>query len=113
MLWVAVALQMLRHCDEDARRQSHVEHPICFLAALLKLFQVTPEINERVILVVLARDVCAESTEVIQLLLQVLCGRLDVRLDPTQIFLVVHLRPSIANDLDIFGKEVVSVLFAD
>jgi hypothetical protein len=107
---IAVALQVLRHGDEDAGGKSHVEHPVRFLATLLKLLHMFLELNERIILIVLAGDVGAEAAELLQLLLDFLRRCLDVGLDAAKVLFVIHLRPGITHDLDIFGKEVVSVL---
>lgn len=110
-LWVAIALQVLRNCDEDTGRKSHIEDAVGLLAALFNLLHVLLELNERVILVVLTRDIGAEVAEFVQLLLQVLCGGLDVRLDALEVFLAVHLGARISDDADVLGKEVVSVLY--
>jgi hypothetical protein len=102
---------MLRHGNEDAWWQSHVEDAVRLLPALFQLFQVLPQLDEGVVLVVLARYVCADADEIAQLIFHVLVRRLDVRLDPLQEFGMVHLRPRVADDLDIFGEEVVAVLW--
>ncbi len=101
---------MLRDCDEDTGRKSHVEYPVVLLLALLNLLHVLLKLDEGLVLVVLARDVRAEFAELVQLLLQFLCGGLDVRLDALEILLAVHLRACISNDVDVLREEVVSVL---
>jgi hypothetical protein len=53
VLWVTVALQVLRDCGEDAGWERHVEYPVGLLATLLKLLQVLLEVLEGLILVVL------------------------------------------------------------
>jgi hypothetical protein len=110
VLGVAVALQVLGDWDEDAGWERHVEYPVRLLAALLQLAQVLFELDKGLVLVVLAGDICAEAAELLQLLLNLLCGCLDVRLDALEVFLVVHLRPCIADDANILGEEVVAVL---
>ena len=65
VLGVAVALQVLGHCDEDAGRESHVVYPVVLLATLLNLLHVLLESNKRLILVILARNVRAELAELI------------------------------------------------
>src|SRR5689334_20430259 len=45
-LGVAVALQVLGDCDEDAGRESHVEDAVGLLAALLDFLHVLLELNE-------------------------------------------------------------------
>jgi hypothetical protein len=110
VLGITVALQVLRDCDEDTGRKSHVEYPVVLLLALLNLLHVLLKLDEGLVLVVLARDVRAEFAELVQLLLQFLCGGLDVRLDALEILLAVHLRACISNDVDVLREEVVSVL---
>lgn len=68
------------------------------------------QLREGLVPVILPRDVCAEAGKVLQLLLDVLGGGLDVRLDPTQVFLVVHFCSGIADDLDVVGQEAIAVL---
>ncbi len=68
------------------------------------------ELQERLVTVVLPRHVCAELRELLQLLLDVLGRGLDVRLDATNEFVVVHFCPRIADDLDVLGEELVAVL---
>lgn len=101
---------MLGHCDENAGGKSHVEDAIVLLATALKLAQVLLELDERLVFVVLARDVRAVAAELLELLLQLLCGGLDVRLDALEELLVVHLCARIADDANVLGKEVVAVL---
>jgi hypothetical protein len=101
---------VLRNSDEDAGRESHVEDAVGLLAALLEALEVVAELNERLVLVVLSRDVRAEATELLKLLLHILCGGLDVGLDPLQVLVVVHLRARISNDANVLREEVVSVL---
>jgi hypothetical protein len=79
---------VLRHGDEDAWWQCHVENAVGLLAALLELLELLCELDEGLILVVLPRDICAEAAEGGKLLLHVLGGGLDVRLDPLEVFLV-------------------------
>lgn len=110
ILWIAVTLQMLRDCDEDAWWERHVEYPVSLAAALLELFEMLVQLNERLVLVVLARDVCAIATELLQLLLKLLCRCLDVGLDALEVLLVVHLRPCISYNANVLGEEVVAVL---
>lgn len=66
-LGVAVALQLFRHGNENTRRQRHIEDTVLLLAltALLDLLEVLVEVDERLILVVLARDVGAQLAELI------------------------------------------------
>jgi hypothetical protein len=110
VLGVAVALQVLRDGDEDARRKRHVEDPVRLLATLLELLDVFPQVDEGVVLVVLARDIGAVTAEFLQLLFHILCGCLDVGLDALEVLLVVHLRPGVSDNLDILREEVVAVL---
>jgi hypothetical protein len=63
VLRITIALQVLRDGNENARRKCHVKDPVRFLATLLKLFDVFPQVDERVILIVLTGDVGAETTE--------------------------------------------------
>lgn len=66
-LRVTVALQLLRHGDEDTRRQRHVEDTVLLfaLATLLDFLEVLVEVDERLILVILARHVGAQLAELI------------------------------------------------
>jgi hypothetical protein len=111
VLGIAVALQVLRDCNEDTGRKSHVEYPVVLLAALLDLLHVLLKCDEGVILVVLARNVRAEFAELVQLLLQFLCRGLNVRLDALEVLLTVHLRACISDDVDVLWEKVVSVLY--
>ncbi len=108
--WIAEFLQMLRHGNEDARRKGHVEDAVMLRPALLKLLQVFPEVDKRLVLVVLPGHVAAEIAEIRQLLLHLLGWRLDGRLDPLEVLLTIHLGPCIADDLDALGKKLVPVL---
>lgn len=111
VLGIAVAFQVLRHCDEDAGRKSHVEYPVSLLAAILDICQMLLELLERFVLIILPRDVRAQATELFQLLLEILCWCFDVGLDALNVLLVVHLCSRISDDANILGEEVVSVLF--
>ena len=64
-LGVAVALQVLGNCDENTGREGHVEYPVGLFAALLDFLHVLLELNEGIVLVVLARDVGAEAAELL------------------------------------------------
>lgn len=66
-LGVAVALQLLGHGDEDTGGKRHVEDTILLLglAALFHLLKVLVEVDERVILVVLAGNVRTQLAELI------------------------------------------------
>jgi hypothetical protein len=110
VLGVAVTLQVLGDCDKDTGRKSHVEYPVVLFAALLKLLQMLLELLEGIILVVLARDVCAETTELLQLLLEILCRRLDVGFDALEVFLMVHLCPRVSDDANVVREEAIAVL---
>ena len=100
---VTVPLEVLRDGNEHARGQSHVEYPILFWPPLLNLLEVFPEVDKGLVLVILPRDICTELAKVIQLLLHLLGGRLDVRLDPFEVLCMVHFRPRISNDFDVLG----------
>jgi hypothetical protein len=63
LLRVAVALQVLGDCGEDAGWERHVEDPVGLVTPLLELLKVLFELDEGIVLVVLSRDVCAEATE--------------------------------------------------
>ena len=69
LLGIVVALQVLGNGDEDTRRQGHVEYPVRLGTTLLDFLQVLLEIDERFVLVVLSRHICAETAELLQLLL--------------------------------------------
>jgi hypothetical protein len=81
-----------------------------FRLSLLYIVQVLVECHEGLVLVILTRNVGAERAKLFQLQLDILGRGLDVRLDPTQVFIMVHLRSCISNDLDVLGQELVSVL---
>jgi len=68
------------------------------------------QLLEALVLVILTSDIRAELAETLELLLRLLCGGLDVGLYPLKVLLVVHFRSRIANDLDVFRKELVAVL---
>ena len=101
---------MLRDHCEDTGRESHIEQAVGLLEVLLQLLDVLVEAVEGLILVVLAGDVSAEAAEVVELLLGLLGGGLDVRTDSPNVLIVVHLCSSIADDLDVFREELVAVL---
>jgi hypothetical protein len=107
---VAAALEVLGHDGEDAGRKRHVEETVGLRAALLEILKVLCKLVERLILVVLTGNVGAELAELVELLLNLLGGGLHVGANAAKILLVVHLRPGVADDSDIFGKELVSVL---
>jgi len=54
------------------------------------------------ILVILAGDICAETAEICKLLLHVFCRGLNIGFDSLEVFLMIHLRSRISNDLDTF-----------
>jgi hypothetical protein len=110
VLGIAVALQVLRNGNEDTGRESHVEYPVVLLATLLKLLHVLLELNEGLVLIVLAGNIRAEAAKLLQLLLQFLCRGLDVGLDALEVLLMVHLRPRISDNADVLWEEVVAVL---
>lgn len=110
LLGVAVLLQLFRYGNENAGRQGHVEDAIILLLALFEFLQVSVEVDEGLILVVLAGDVRADFAELLQLLLDLFGGHFDVRLDSSQKLCVVHLCPGIADNLNIFREEFVAVL---
>ena len=45
-LRVAISLQVLRNCDEDTGRKSHVEDAVGLLAALFNLLHMLLELDE-------------------------------------------------------------------
>jgi hypothetical protein len=63
LLRVAVALQVLRDCGEDAGWERHVKDPVGLIATLLELLKVLLKLNEGLVLVILSRNVCAEAAE--------------------------------------------------
>jgi hypothetical protein len=68
------------------------------------------QLNEGLVLVILTRDVRAVATELLQLLLELLCWCLDVGLDALEVLLVVHLCSRISDDANVLGEDVVAVL---
>ena len=107
---VAVLLEVLRDGDEDARRQGHVKYTVRLLLVLFEVAEVRFELLEALVLVVLAGNVGTHAAELLELLLHLLGGSLDVRLDALQVLGVVHLCTCVTNNLDILGEEVVTVL---
>ena len=103
---------MLRDDGKNARRESHVEESVCLSSPLLQFLEMCIEVLERLVLVVLARDVSAELAEFFELLLNLLCRCFHVRLDSSKILLVIHLRTGISDNSHIFGEELVTVLSA-
>lgn len=101
---------MLRDCGEDAGGKRHVEDAVVLLAALLELGHVLLQLNEGLVLVVLAGDVRAKADKLLELLLHFLRWGLDVGLDAFEVLLVVHLCARISNDANVFREEVVAVL---
>jgi len=69
---------VLRNNGEDTGRKRHVEEAVALRATLLNLLEVLLEALEGLILVVLARNVGAETGEVFELLLNLLRGSLNV-----------------------------------
>jgi hypothetical protein len=110
VLGIADLLEVLGDNGEDARRQSHVEETMGLGSTFLELFQMLVQDNEGIILIVLAGDVGATGAELLELLLRLLGGGLHVRLDTSEVLIVVHLGASISDDLDILREELVSVL---
>ena len=107
-------LEHLRDDDEDTGGQSHVKDAVSlFLVVLLLEFAevLLEALIVFVFFVFIALDVCAEAAEFVQLVLNLLCGSLDVRLDTLDELGVVHLGSCITNNLDVLGKEVVLVLY--
>jgi len=107
---VAVLLQVLRDGDEDGGRESHVKDSVLLLSALLELFEVPVEVDEGFVLVILTGDVGADLAEALQLLLDLSRWNLDVGSDAPDVLRVVHLRPSISDDFDVLGEELVAIL---
>jgi hypothetical protein len=101
---------MLRNNGEDAGRESHVEQAVGFLLSSLQLRQVAVETHERLISIILAGNVGAQAAEVVQLLFDFLGRGLHVGSDSFDVFIMVHFRSRISDDLDVFGEELVSVL---
>jgi hypothetical protein len=67
ILGVTVALQLLRNDGENTRGQCHVEDAVLLLALpiLLDIHDVLLQVDERVILVVLAGHICAQLAELL------------------------------------------------
>lgn len=107
---IAVALQLIRHGNEDTGGQSHVEDSVLLLLALFDIVEVLVEADKGLVLVVLTRGVGAKLAEVVELLLGLLGGQLDVGSHTLEVFFMVHLCPGISDDLDVLGKEFVAVL---
>ena len=107
---ITVLLQVVGDGDENARRKGHVEDSVLLLLSFLQLLQVFIQLNERAILVVLPGDVCTEAAKSFQLLFNLFCGDLNVRPNPPDVLRMVHLCPRISDDLNILGKEFVSIL---
>lgn len=110
-LRVTNLFQVLADRNENTGRQRHVKDTVRLFSALLELLEVLLQVLERLILIVLTRNVTAEAGELLELFLEFLGGRLDVRFDALQVFGVVHLCSCVSDDLDIFGEVVVAVLF--
>lgn len=110
-LGVAILLQMLGNGGENARRQCHVEDTVVFRSSFLEVIQVFPKPNERFVLVVLARYIRTLLQKFVKLFFHLLNRCLDVRLDPIEVLLPIHLRARISYNVAIFGEELVSVLF--
>lgn len=101
---------MLRDNGKNTGRQSHVEKPMGLFSSLLEVFQMLVEMLEGLVSVILSRYIGAERAELLQLLLNILGRRLDIRLDPAQVLIMIHLGTSIADNLDVLGKELIPVL---
>lgn len=67
------------------------------------------ELLEALVIVVLSRHVGSVLAELLELLLDLGCGSLDVALDALQVLLAVHLRAGIADDLDALGQVGIAV----
>jgi len=106
-----VLLEHLRDGDEDTRGKSHVEDAVSLFLTLLQPGEVLLEALEVLVLVVFFTvEVCAEATELLQLLLNLACGGCDVRSDTLDELFVAHLASCISDDLDTLREEVVLVL---
>jgi hypothetical protein len=75
---VAASLEMLRHDGENARRQSHVEDTVSLGATGLEPLKMLVQLEEGLILVVLAGDVGAQLAKLLKLLLDFLGRGLDI-----------------------------------
>lgn len=69
---------MLRDNGKDTRGQCHVEQAMRLWPSLLQIVEVVVQDSEGLVLVVLAGNVAAQTGELLQLLLNLLGGRLDV-----------------------------------
>lgn len=107
---VAVALQLLRHGNENTGGQSHIEDSVLLLLALLDLIEVGVEVDKGFILVILTRNVGAEFAEVVEQFFNLLCRNLDVGSHTLQVVFMVHLCPGISDNLDVLGEEFVAIL---
>lgn len=67
------------------------------------------EVLEADVVVVLSRHVGGVLAELLELLLGLGCGSLDVALDALQVLLAVHLGAGIADDLDALGEVGIAV----
>ena len=101
---------MLRHRGEDARGQGHVENTVILGATLLELIEVVAQALERLVLVVLSRDVGALFEKLLKLILHLLDRSLDVGLDAAMVLLIVHFGARISDDVAVLWQEIVSVL---
>jgi hypothetical protein len=109
VLGIADLLEVLRDNGEDTGRQSHVKETMGLGSTLLELLQMLVQDNEGLVLIVLTGDVGATVAELVKLLLRLLGGGLHVRLDTSEVLIVVHLGASISDDLDILREELVSI----
>ena len=109
-LGIAIPLDMLRDGYENAWGQSHVEDSVALFAIVLDFHDVLVELLEWFILVILSSKIRASLAESLKLFFNLLCRRLDVGSDPLEVFLVVHFRSGISDNLDVFWKEFVPVL---
>lgn len=101
---------MIGDRDEDTWWEGHVKDSVLFLLILLDFFKMFVEVNERVILVILAGDIRAKLAKALELLFHVLGRHLNIGLHAAQVLGVVHLRTSISYNFDILGEEFVPVL---
>ena len=109
LLGVGVLLQALGNGDEDGWGKSHVEDTVGLGLALLEALEVLLELLEALVVVVLSRHVGGVLAEVLELLLDLGCGGLDVALDTLEVLLVVHLCASISDNLDALGQVGIAV----